>query len=235
MKPRLLDAYCGAGGAARGYQLAGFHVTGVDHRPQPRYVGDEFVQDDALDYLAAHGHEFDAIHASPPCHDHSTLSARAGKNGTGSLLQLTRLALDELALPYVIENVPGAPMRPDIILCGEMFGLRTIRHRWFELGDWWALCPMHPPHTARTSSRKRMRDWLAGLHVSVTGDVSTYVGREAMGIDWMTGAELSQAIPPVYTCWVGERLLAQLDPPGAVVMQKSAAAAPGIHHARSAS
>lgn len=210
-RPRILDLFSGAGGAARGYQLAGFHVTGVDHRVQPRYAGDEFIEADALDYLAAHGAEYDAIHASPPCHDHTVLAARTGEDGTGGLLAATRDALDQTGLPYAIENVPGAPMRPDIILCGEMFGLRTIRHRWFELGGWWALCPMHPPHTARTSTRNRMRDWLAGLHVSVTGDVGTYLGREAMGIDWMTGAELSQAIPPAYTRFVGEQLLAHLN------------------------
>lgn len=207
---RMLDLYCGAGGAARGYQLAGWHVTGVDHRPQPRYAGDRFIEADALEYLAKHGTEYDAIHASPPCHDHSTLSARTGKDGTGLLLAATRELLDQTGQPYVIENVPGAPMRPDIILCGEMFGLRTIRHRWFELGGWWTLCPMHPPHTARTSSRKRLEDWLAGLHVSVTGDVGTYVGRQAMGIDWMTGAELSQAVPPPYTHWIGHRLAEHL-------------------------
>jgi DNA (cytosine-5)-methyltransferase 1 len=232
-----LDLFSGAGGAARGYQAAGFHVTGVDNRPQPRFAGDEFVLGDALEYLAVHGREYDAIHASPPCHDHTTLSSRAGTDGSGWLLRATRKALDTTGRPWVIENVVGAPMRPDVILCGELFGLRTIRHRWFELGGWWVLCPMHPPHTARTSTRKRMRDWLAGMHVSVTGDVSTYLGREAMGIDWMTGAELAQAIPPVYTRWLGERLLANLTParvtaqPGRVgsLVAAAAAAADGRH------
>lgn len=206
---RLLDAYCGAGGAAAGYAAAGFEVFGVDNRPQPRYPF-EFVQADALEYISAHAADFDAVHASPPCHDHTTLSSRAGKDGTGDLLAATRDLLEQLGCPYVIENVPGAPMRPDIILCGEMFALRSIRHRWFELGGWWALCPMHPPHTAKTSSRNRMRDWLAGHHVSITGDVGTYLGQEAMGIDWMTGNELSQAIPPAYTRWLGERLMTHL-------------------------
>jgi DNA (cytosine-5)-methyltransferase 1 len=182
----------------------------------PRYAGDEFVQADALDHLYAHGREYDAVHASPPCHDHTTLAARSGRDGTGQLLAETRSLLEAMSLTYVIENVPGAPMRPDVILCGEMFGLRTIRHRWFELGGWWTLCPMHPPHTARTSTRKRMRDWLAGMHVSVTGDVGAHVGAEAMGIDWMIGRELSQAIPPSYTRWLGERLLAHLRTPAGV-------------------
>lgn len=210
MKPRLLDLYCGAGGAARGYQLAGFHVTGVDIEPQPRYAGDSFIQADALEYARSHAWGYDAIHASPPCHDHSNLSYRSGKDGSGYLLAATREVLNRLGRPYVIENVPGAPMRPDIILCGEMFGLRTIRHRWFELGGWWTLSPMHPPHTAKTSAKKRMRDWLAGMHVSVTGDVTMYVGREAMGIDWMTANELSQAIPPLFTRYIGTALLGQI-------------------------
>lgn len=210
MKPRLLDLFGGAGGAAMGYHRAGFEVIGVDNRPQPRYPF-EFHQADALEYLAAHGREYDAAHASPPCHDHTTLSALAGKDGTGHLLGDTRTLLAEIGLPYVIENVPGSPMRPDVILCGEMFGLRTIRHRWFELGGWWALSPMHPPHTAKTSAKKRLVDWLAGMHISVTGDVSTGIAGQAMGIDWMTGNELSQAIPPPYTRWLGERLLAHLD------------------------
>jgi DNA (cytosine-5)-methyltransferase 1 len=207
---KLLDLYCGAGGAARGYQLAGFHVTGVDVKAQPRYAGDRFVQGDALEFLAAHGREYDAVHASPPCHDHTTLVARTGPDGTGDLLPATRAALEAVGRPYVIENVPGAPMRPDIILCSEMFALRTIRHRWFELGGWWTLCPMHPPHTARTTSRNRIAGFLAGMHISVTGNVGVHCGPEAMGIDWMTGSELSQAIPPPYTRWIGERLAEHL-------------------------
>lgn len=207
---RLLDLFSGAGGAAAGYAAAGFEVVGVDHAPQPRYPF-EFVQADALEFVADHGHKFDAVHASPPCHDHSTLRSLSGLDGTGDLLPATRDLLDRIDRPYVIENVPGAPMRPDLILCGAMFGLRTYRHRWFELGGWWALCPMHPPHTVPTSpGRGRMEAWAAGLNVSITGDIGSYVGPEAMGIGWMTGAELSQAIPPAYTQHVGELLAAHL-------------------------
>lgn len=206
---RILDLFSGAGGAAMGYHRAGFHVTGVDNRPQPRYPF-EFHVGDALEFASAHGHEFDAIHASPPCHDHSKLAARWGKVGTGNLLPETRELLEAAGRPYVIENVEGAPMRPDIILCGEQFGLRTVRHRWFELGRWWAMCPMHVPHSAPTSHAKRTRDWLAGMHTSVTGKVNRAVASVALDIDWMTGPELAQAIPPRYTHWIGERLLAHL-------------------------
>lgn len=211
-RPRLLDLYCCQGGAAMGYYLAGFDVVGIDVNPQPRYPF-EFHQGDALEYLTEHGHEFDVWHGSPPCRDHTALTSRAGLEGSGHLLADTRDAFTRLAdgRPWVIENVPGAPMRVDLMLCGGMFGLRTYRHRWFELGD-----PMfppnleHPAHHARTSTKKRRKDFAAGMHISVTGDVGSWVGPEVMGIDWMTGNGLSQAIPPAYTRVVGGHLLEQL-------------------------
>lgn len=205
---RLLDAFCGAGGAAMGYHRAGFDVVGVDIKAQPRYPF-EFHQGDALEFIRQHGHEFDAIHASPPCHDHSALANLVGQNGSGWLLAATRELLCRSGRPWVIENVPGAPMRRDLVLCGEMFGLRTYRHRWFET-SFFAMNPAHPPHVVRTSSKKRRACWDAGLHISVTGDVGTYVGRQAMGIEWMTGYELSQAIPPAYTHHIGFYLMAAL-------------------------
>ncbi|HZN72489.1 MAG TPA: DNA cytosine methyltransferase [Micromonosporaceae bacterium] len=204
-RPRLLDLYCGAGGAARGYQLAGWHVTGVDSQPQPRYAGDVFIQADALT-VPLDG--YDAAHASPPCHDHTSLTSIAGTDGTGWLLAATRERLAASGLPWIIENVPGAPMRCDVLLCGAMFRLRTQRHRWFELSDpMFPPTPEHPRHRVRTVTRARRRAWAAGLNVSVTGDVGSYVGPEALGIDWMTGNELSQAIPPAYTRLLGEHLL----------------------------
>lgn len=208
-RPRLLDLFCGQGGAGMGYHRAGFDVTGVDIAPQPRYPF-HFVRGDALDYLAAHGHEYAAFHASPPCQAYSPLNARCGYRHTVDLLPPTRAALLALGRPWVIENVPGAPFRYYVMLCGGMFGLRTYRHRRFE-SSWYVLQPEHPAHVVRTSTRKRRADWDAGLHVSVTGNVGVYVGREAMGIDWMTGAGLSQAIPPAYTEWIGRRLMAVLE------------------------
>lgn len=208
-RPLLLDLYCGAGGAAVGYHRAGFDVIGVDINPQPRYPF-EYYQGDALTLLPelVDRHQPVAVTGSPPCQDHSSLSARAGKHGTGWLLPATREAFQATGLPYVIENVMGADMRPDVILCGGMFDLRTYRHRQFELGRFWAMTPAHPRHVIKTSTRKRRACWDAGMHISVTGDVGTYVGRLAMGIDWMTRRELSQAIPPAYTRFIGEQLLA---------------------------
>lgn len=148
MKPRLLDLFCGAGGATRGYQLAGFHVTGVDDKPQPHYVGDEFHQADALTFPLD---GFDAIHASPPCQAHSSLRALQKGKKYPDLIPETRALLVASGLPYVIENVEGAPLGERgflIMLCGTMFRLQTPdgraeirRHRLFELSFSIALRP----------------------------------------------------------------------------------------------
>ncbi|MEV0854623.1 DNA methylase [Nocardia fluminea] len=212
-RPRLLDLYCKAGGASMGYHRAGFDVTGVDIEPQPRYPF-TFVQGDALEFLTAHGHEFDAIAASPPCHDHTSLSSRVGINGSGWLLCATMDLLAAQPVPWVVENVMGADMRADAVLCGSMFGLRTYRHRKFAIDTripWLPAVPWHPAHTARTSTKKRRRDFDAGMNISMTGDISAWLGPACMGIDWMTGSELAQAIPPAYTHHLGLHLLDHLD------------------------
>ena len=211
-RPRLLDLYCCQGGAAKGYHDAGFDVVGVDIVAQPRYPF-EFHQGDALEFLAEHGDEFDVWHGSPSCHDHTALVSLAGTDGTGYQLAATRDAFTRLAngRPWVIENVPGADMRPDVVLCGSMFGLRTYRHRWFELGD--PMCPPvleHPKHRAPTSTKKRKKQYLEGYNISVTGNVGSWVGSQCLDIDWMTGKGLAQAIPPAYTRVIGAHLLDQL-------------------------
>ncbi|MGW4366673.1 DNA methylase [Nocardia takedensis] len=211
-RPRLLDLYSCAGGAATGYHRAGFEVLGVDIAPQPRYPF-EFHQGDALEYLAAYGHEFDAIHASPPCHDHSSLRSLSGRDGTGYLLDATLSALAAQPVPWVVENVMGAKMRADAVLCGSMFGLRTYRHRKFAIDPripFLPAVPWHPAHTRPTSTRKRRVDFAAGMNISITGDIGTWAGPACMGIDWMTGNELSQAIPPAYTHHLGAHLLDHL-------------------------
>jgi len=210
MKPRLLDLFCGAGGAGMGYHRAGFEVVGVDINPQPRYPF-EFHQGDAIHYLLQHWREFDAVHASPPCQAYSPLNALPSTKNADEhpdLLGPTRAALDLTRLPYVIENVMAAPLIKErsIVLCGGMFGLRTYRHRRFE-SPLLLMAPEHPKHVIRTATRQRRARWDEGWHVSITGDVGTYVGPEAMGIDWMNGTELSEAIPPAYTELVGLQLL----------------------------
>jgi DNA (cytosine-5)-methyltransferase 1 len=184
---RLLDLFCGAGGAARGYQLAGFHVTGVDIRPQPRYSGDDFIQADVMDPLFG-------IWGHPEKYP--------------DLVAPTRTLLVESGLPYVIENVPGAPLRDPIVLCGEMFGLRVIRHRLFE-SNVFMLQPPHQPHTARASYGRSPKN---GEHYTISGHFGDVKGgRLAMGIPWMTRDELSQAIPPAYTEFIGSQLIRAIE------------------------
>jgi Site-specific DNA methylase len=210
VKPRLLDAFSGQGGAAKGYVDAGFHVTGIDINPQPRYPY-EFHQADALEFIAAHGREYDVIHASPPCQDHSPLKSRAGEHGTGWMLPATLDLLSTIGKPYIVENVMGAQMPRDLVLCGSMFDLRIYRHRKFHIGGVTMLeQPIHPRHIVKTSTKKRRRDWDAGMNISVTGDIGTTIGSLAMGIDWMTGDGLSQAIPPLYAEFIGRQLIDRL-------------------------
>lgn len=212
MRPQLLDLFCSAGGAAMGYHRAGFDVVGVDIAPQPNYPF-EFHQADAFAYLAGHGHEFDAIHASPECRDHTPLTSRAGFTGTGWQLQKTLDMLEELGRPYVVENVMAAKFDHDLVLCADRnFGLRTVRHRKFKISGFEVPQPQHPKgHSAPTSTRKRRACLDKGYHISVTGDVDSYVGPPCMGIDWMTGKELSQAIPPAYTEYIGKYLREAVD------------------------
>jgi DNA (cytosine-5)-methyltransferase 1 len=208
MRPRLLDLFCGAGGAAMGYHHAGFDIVGVDLAPQPRYPF-EFVQADALEYPLD---GYDAIHASPPCQAYSraTLAQRNGGNAYPDLLALTRDRLNTTGVPWVIENVPGAPMRPDFKLCGCIFGLELRRERWFET-SWHAFdlrLGCHHPHpvvsvVGHDSPSSVRTAWRQ--HHGRNPSINDY--RAAMGIDWMTGDELSQAIPPAYTQHIGHYLL----------------------------
>lgn len=218
-KPRLLDLFCCAGGAGMGYYRAGFEVVGVDIEPQPRYPF-AFVQADAIEYATEHGREFDAIHASPPCQAHSTLTKGNRLRGVGAdhadLIPATRGALEAAGRPYVIENVTSAPVRPDMTLCGLMFGLRVFRHRLFELGGWSALAPTHPTHAGH-----RVAGWRHGIRyegdmVAVYGDGggkgSVIDWQTAMGIDWTDDrSELTEAIPPAYTQHIGEQLIGRME------------------------
>ena len=220
MKPRLLDLFCGAGGAAHGYQLAGFHVTGVDNRPQPRYAGDEFFQADALEFLdhtTRHGGPgaFDAIHASPPCQDWSALSRNYGAptHDTGWLLTATLDRLRATSLSWIVENVIGAPLPSAFVLCGASFGLGASgldlnRHRQFETSF-----PMLAPPCQHRAG-KTIGVYGHGTNSWHRRKLGRNLGiaelREAMDIDWMTREELGQAIPPAYTQFIGGFLLEHL-------------------------
>lgn len=193
-----------------GYHRAGFEVTGVDIRPRVRYPF-TFIQADALEYLAAHWHEYDAIHASPPCQAYSMAGQQwrsAGKEYP-DLVEPTRSALKATGLPYVIENVPGAPLINPIVLNGAMFGLLVRRVRLFECSFDvpFVLLPDDAPSTFRMG-----RPVKEGDAITPVGHFSNIpYARKQMEIDWMTGAELTQAIPPAYTLFIGEYLLKYLE------------------------
>lgn len=218
-KPRLLDLFSGAGGAAMGYARAGFEVVGVDINPQPNYPF-EFHQGDALEILADwsfRGHDyFDAIHASPPCQAYSVASQSRRNSGHAysDLLGPTRNALLAINRPWVIENVPGAPMRIDYRLCGCQFGLELRRERWFETS--WHGFKMRSPcqhngpvvSVVGTGTPTWVRETWGKKHGH---DPRKEDYQQAMGIDWMSRAELSQAIPPAYTEFVGMQLLEYLN------------------------
>lgn len=203
-KPGLLDAFCKAGGAGMGYHLAGFEVVGVDIEPQKNYPF-EFHQADALEFITEHGHEFDVIHASPPCQFGSVQTALRYRGNHKNYIPEVRELLQRIGKPYVIENVENvrSHLVNPIKLCGSMFGLNLWRHRYFEV--WPDMFWLTPPCNH------------SQLPVLITGTTRRKVGgrfeftaqecRDASGLHWMTRAELDEAIPPAYTRWLGERLL----------------------------
>jgi len=202
----ILDLYCGAGGAAMGLRQAfpEAQIIGVDINPQPRYPF-TFVQGDAIEYLQRHwSASFDFVWASPPCQAYTPLKVTTGKEYP-DLVADTRLALEASDSPWIMENVPQAPFINPIRLCGTMFpGLRVYRHRIFE-SNFSVPEPPHPKHVIRSTGAQRGRKahYEAGGFITITGDVGTYCGG-AMGIDWMNGNELSQAIPPAYSLYVAQ-------------------------------
>ena len=212
-KPRLLDLFCGAGGCSMGYSRAGFEVVGVDINHMPRYPF-EFHQGDALEFLVAHGSEFDAIHASPPCQRHSSMMRPKRYHGNRDrhpdLIGRTQVVLLALGLPYIIENVPGAPLNRPIMLCGAMFGLRVYRHRMFESSQV-LLAPGHRRHVVRAAKAGKIpRNGEFWSPVGCFGGKAD--AQAAMGINWMktTGSrdrEIAQAIPPAYTEYLGRQLI----------------------------
>lgn len=212
---RLLDLFCGAGGAAVGYHRAGFEILGVDHRPQRRYPF-PFVESDALAFLkGVELGEYDLIHASPPCQAYTAMLRPSMRQRHPDLIEQTRQRLQESGCHWVIENVPGAPLLNPFVLCGSMFDLRQsgvclVRHRLFETS--WSRFDLIPPCDHR------------GIALSVCGGgtsswaghnlkrISSKAERAAlMGIDWMSWDELSQALPPAYTEFSGRQFLALLE------------------------
>lgn len=225
----MLDAYCGAGGAARGYQDAGFVVFGVDIAKQRHYIGDWFWQGDALEFMrrllagetvgGLSLADVDAIHASPPCQNYTPLKAVTGKTYP-DLIAPTRELLRKAGKPYVIENVEAARswLLFPVMLCGTMFDLRVLRHRLFECKPVFAEANCKCNHWGTVSGnsawkgRKRVQASFDNFDMlTITGhDFKVSDGRIAMGIDWMTGNELRESIPPAYTRHIGLQLLTHL-------------------------
>ncbi|AEY90258.1 putative DNA methylase [Streptomyces hygroscopicus subsp. jinggangensis 5008] len=221
-RPRLLDLFCCAGGAATGYHRAGFQVDGCDIADRPNYPF-PYHQGDALAYLAAliatgEIRRYAMVHASPPCQDKCSLTVGTNRSqGWGGthedLVAPTRDLLDRTGLPYVIEQPNGrAEIRKDLTLCGEMFGLGVIRHRNFELGGWTTTRPAHVPHRGRVRGYRHGR-FYDGPYVAAYGNgggkPTVAELQAAMGMDWTdVREELTEAIPPAYTEHIGAAFLA---------------------------
>ncbi|MGW1553796.1 DNA methylase [Streptomyces sp. NPDC002346] len=223
-RPRLLDLFSCAGGAAMGYNRAGFRVTGVDIADRPNYPF-TFHCADALEYLAAliaagEIERYAAVHASPPCQAGCalTIGTNASRGWGRQHVQLIpelRTLLDASGLPYVIEQPNGkAPVRPDLRLCGEMFGLGVLRHRCFELGGWTVPQPPHPKHRGYVRGYRHgvYRDGPYVAAYGAGGGKATVPEMQAaMGITWTdVREELTEAIPPAYTQWIGAAWLDQV-------------------------
>lgn len=239
MKPLCLDLFCKAGGCTRGYQEAGLYVVGVDIEPQPRYVGDDFIQADALEILrilvgggciigkTGQGYylsDFDLIHASPPCQFGSEATPMAYRGEHKNYIPETRGFLQATGKPYIIENVENvrAHLINPVKLCGTMFGLPFWRHRYFETYPVWFMPPATCQHIeGRIPAVIDGKSRLIQIPVLCTGGGDGKRAKRknhrprgkveeirwAMGTDWMIQAELTEAIPPAYTKWIGQQMI----------------------------
>jgi len=207
-KFKLLDLFCGGGGASMGYYRAGFEVVGVDIKKQPRYPFD-FVQGDALILAPEMCQYFDVIHASPPCQFASVITPKEYKKNHPNLISATREVLQNSGKFYVIENVPGAKehLTNPLLLCGTFFGLNLWRHRFFEIK------PRIAPPIAKCDHSKRP--------ILITGspkrngqyskEPNAQQQRDAMQTSWMRKIDMDEAIPPAYTEWIGRELISLLN------------------------
>ena len=212
-KPRIADLFCGAGGAGMGLHRAGFEVVGFDLKPQPNYPF-EFHHADALD-VDLRG--FDAIWASPPCQRFSQAVKKKYRKARPNLIPAIRIQITNADVPYMIENVPTARrhLREPVQLCGSAFGLPIRRHRLFESNVWlWSgQCSheeyprIYPPAWNRTTPLRVLS--ISGGYQQRQASLDEH--RAAMGVDWdMTCTELSEAIPPAYSEYLGKQLMAVL-------------------------
>ncbi len=225
-RPRLLNLCCCAGASCHGYDLAGFEVWGVDIEDQPHYPRPgRFIRADALDVLddPEFVYSFAAVHASPPCQNWSNLNAYNHKEYP-RLIEPIRDRLVDYGLPYVIENVPGSPLKDPVLLCGYMFpNLYVQRHRLFELGGFTVRRPHHPDHTLRCTRNSYLPTPAAPL-MSIHGGKHSRAWQrkacEVMDTPWLAVPldadtdrvrigirEVCEAVPPAFSKWVGDRLM----------------------------
>lgn len=215
-RPTVLDLFCGAGGSSMGYYLAGFRPVGIDIAIQPRYPF-QFIQANALN-PPVNLHDFDLIHASPPCQRFSQsrsfnkIRHHIDWRNYPDLLTPCREMLLESGVPFILENVPGAPMRTDVMLCGTMFGLKVFRHRLFEISVPGSCRPLILTPPCKHDGTVANGDYVCVVNNGGLGMTTTPYARkkdcmEAMGIDWMTRKEMTQAIPPAYSEFLGKHLI----------------------------
>lgn len=219
-KPKLLDLFCGGGGASMGYHRAGFDVTGVDKYAQPEYPF-TFIMDDWRNYVLKHWHEYDIIHASPVCKGYANVASNTANRHPREISRV-RTVLTQLDMPYVIENVESArwALRNPIMLCGSSFQLRTRRHRLFESNvriqplacdhDWQQASKIYlrrGRYSAPTKSGVCPVNGDGMQLLNVTREQELALRQEAMGIDWLPWTPLTQAIQPAFTEYIGKQLL----------------------------
>lgn len=217
MKPRLLDLFCGAGGAAMGYHRAGFEVVGVDMKPQPRFPF-EFHQGDAMTYPLC---GYQAIHASPPCQSYSAALKHLAIPKP-MLVDAVRERLSEFGAPWVIENVVGAPIAgaPTLfgdhgcMLCGSCFGMRIHRHRLFATS--FSVVAPDCYHGTRHALNPHRAEGRERIYAEFGRGDPEKVWAKDMGVEWMSRHEAREAIPPAYTEWIGRQLMEVLKLHGAV-------------------
>lgn len=221
-KPKLLDLFCGVGGCSVGYKRAGFEVVGVDIVHQPDYPF-EFIKADALTFPTS---GFDAVHASPPCQQHSVTRSIHGIEYP-DLVPMTISKLNACKLPWAIENVPGCHwLSTSVMLCGTMFGLGVYRHRWFRLSLgtgkseltraalYKRLTPKHPKHPKGNTTIDDTSGYSTGVGGFVTVCGNNFVRQaaaSAMGVYWTKSRKsIAQSIPPKYTEYIGNILMREV-------------------------
>lgn len=203
---KLLDLFCCCGGISKGYDNNGFECTGIDITDNHRYPYN-FIHKDVFALDDSFFQKFDLIHASPPCQHYTWATKKDTRHRYPDLVGRTRNLLKKTGKPFVIENVVGAPVRKDLVLCGEMFGLRVLRHRLFEINGFTVLQPPHIKHKPPVAKKKSYYMQIAG-HGGESFSYNIEDWKKAIGIDWVNDKKhLTQMIPPKYSEYISRGLM----------------------------